>query len=288
MSEQFFEIASENQISLKDIIDFLAESWKTIMLGGVAGGLLALGYALKVPAEYRATANFQMAKVAGIDVEPIGVLHEKLKMPMFYSQKTYAACGVIENFSNGEAFVNKLKPTLAKNSSFITISYLGASPVVATKCLESVLDEIRVNQSLLAKPILQAKSNELVLLRKKLESSEKILQALPTQNTGFDFSDSKFSASALLLAATLGKENEIKDLRIQITNLEIALLEPQTRETFLLTPIYAPQQKASPSFPKITVVGLAAGFFIGLLLMLGKRFYGAYKASHSPKELANQ
>ncbi len=40
MSEQSFNTIPEDEISLKDIIDFLAESWKIIVLGGVAGGLL--------------------------------------------------------------------------------------------------------------------------------------------------------------------------------------------------------------------------------------------------------
>lgn len=42
---------------------------------------------------------------------------------------------------------------------------------------------------------------------------------------------------------TLNKENEIKDLHTQVNDLEVSLTEPQTRETFLAAPIYAPKQK---------------------------------------------
>ncbi len=280
MSEQSFNTNPENEISLKDIIDFLVESWKKILLSGVAGGLLGLGYVVKVPAKYQATANIQPAKVAGIDVETAAVLIEKLKMPMFYSQKTYAACGVIESLTPGEVIVSSLKPTLAKNAPIITISYLGVSPEVAKNCLESVIDDIRVDQNLLTKSILQGKANQLVNLKQNLESAENTVKMLNKKNVSIDFSDSKSSAFTPLLAAILNKENEIKELRNQINDLDVQLLEPQTREVFLTAPIYAPQQKVSPKGTKIVLAGLMAGLFVGLLLMVGKRIVSTYKASN--------
>jgi LPS O-antigen subunit length determinant protein (WzzB/FepE family) len=280
MSEQSFNTISEDEISLKDIIDFLVESWKTIVLGGVVGGLLGLGYGLIAPAKYQATANIQVAKVAGADVEAPAILIDKLKMPMYYSQKTYVACNVTDKLDPGEEIAKILKPTLAKTAPIITISYREESREDAQKCLVSVLDDVRSNQSLLAKPIFESKTNQLLNFKLKLESAEKIVKILPKNNAGFDFSDSKFSASTLLLATTLSKENEIKDLRTAINDLEIALLEPQTKEAFLTTPIYAPQQKVSPKQSIILIGGLVAGLFIGLLLMMGKRAYVAYKASN--------
>ena len=280
MSEQSFNTIPEDEISLKDIIDFLAESWKTIVLVGVVGGLLGLGYGLIAPAKYQATANIQVAKVAGVDVEAPAVLVEKLKMPMYYSEKTYTACNVMDKLEPGEEIAKILKPVLAKTAPIITISYREESREDAQKCLESVLDDVSSNQSLLAKPIFESKTNQLLNLKLKLESAENIVKILPKNNAGFDFSDSKFSASTLLLATTLSKESEIKDLRAEINDLERALLEPQTKGAFLTTPIYAPKQKVSPKRTMILVGGLAAGLFIGLLLMMVKRFYGAYKASN--------
>lgn len=279
MSEQSFNTISEDEISLKNIIDFLAESWKVIVLGGVAGGLLGLGYGLIAPAKYQATANIQVAKVAGADVEAPAVLVEKLKMPMYYSQKTYAACNVMDKLEPGEVIAKTLKPTLSKTAPIITISYREESREDAQKCLEGVLDDVRSNQSLLAKPIFESKMNQLLNLKLKLESAEKIVKMLPKNNAGFDFSDSKFSASTLLLATTLSKDNEIKDLRTAINDLEILLVEPQTKDTFLTTPIYSPKIKVSPNRKMILVGGLVTGLFIGLLLMIGKRVYSANKAS---------
>ncbi len=279
MSQQSFNIIPEGEISLKDIIDFLVDSWKIVVLGGVAGGILGLGYGLIAPAKFQATANIQVAKVAGVDVEAPATLVEKLKMPSYYSQKTYVACNVTDKIEPGEVIAKTLKPTLAKTSPIITISYREKSREDAQKCLESVLDDVRSNQSLLAKPMFEVKTNQLLNFKRKLESAEKLIKILPKNNYGFDFSDSKFSASALLLATTLSKENEIKDLRTAINDLEVALVEPQTREAFLATSIHASQQKVSPKRALIILAGFATGFFIGLLLMMGKRTYIAYKAT---------
>jgi LPS O-antigen subunit length determinant protein (WzzB/FepE family) len=77
----------------------------------------------------------------------------------------------------------------------------------------------------------------------------------------------------------LSKENEIKDLRTAINDLEIALLEPQTKEAFLTTPIYAPLKKVSPKTPIVLAVSLFGGLFLGLMFVMGRRGYRAYKES---------
>jgi uncharacterized protein involved in exopolysaccharide biosynthesis len=280
MSEQSFNQPLEDEISLKDIIVFLSESWKAIALSGIVGGLLATGYAFITPPKYQATANIQVARVAGLDVEAPSTLVVKLKMPMYYSTESYLACNVMDKIEPGEMIVKNLKPILSKTAPIIFFSYEEESREDAQKCIESVLNDIRRNQNLLAKPILESKKNQLSNLKQKLDDAERLVKILPNKNSSFDFSDSKFSASTLLLATTLSKENEIKDLRAQINDLEISLTEPQTKETFLTTPIYAPMQKVWPKRSMILMGGLAAGLFIGLLFMIGKRSWHACKTSN--------
>lgn len=280
MSEQSFNSIQDDEISLKDIIDFLIDSWKKILLSGVLGGLLGLGYVVITPAKYQATANIQVAKVAGSEVEAPAMLVEKLKMPLYYSEKTYVACNVLDKIEPGELIAKTLKPSLVKNVPIITISYKEKSTEGAKNCLAGVLEDIRVNQGLLAKPIFQIKINQLVNLKLKLESAEKIMKVLPSKNATFDFSDSRFSASALLLATTLSKENEIKDLRTQINDLEIAMTDPQTKEAYLTTPIHAPNKKVSPKISIVLVASFFGGLFLGLMFVMGQRSYRAYKASN--------
>jgi len=263
----------EDEISLLEIVDFFRESWKQILVSGIVGGTLGVGYALISPSIYQATANIQVAKVAGSDVETPSVLVEKLKMPMYYTQSTFTACNVMKRAEPGDTIAKGLKPTLSKNAPIISFTYKEKSTEDAKKCLEGVLNDIRTNQNILAKPILESRNNQLANLKQKLGSAEKISKILSTKNPNFDFSDSKFSASSLLLATTLNKENEVKDLRTQISDLEIALAEPQTKEAFLTTPIYAPSARVEPKRTRIVLLGGIAGGVLAIAYLVGRRVW---------------
>jgi uncharacterized protein involved in exopolysaccharide biosynthesis len=264
-------ITAEDELSLTEVIDFFRESWKQILVSSIIGGTLGVGYALISPSKYLAAAHIQVAKVAGSDVEAPNVLVEKLKMPMYYSQDTFTVCNLTEEKEPGVSIANRLKPTLSRNAPIISITYKDKSTEDAKKCLEGVLNDIRSNQNILAKPILETRNNQLANLKQKLESAEKISKVLSIKNPSFDFSDSKFSASTLLLATTLNKENEIKDLRTQIRESEIALAEPQTKEAFLTTPIYAPSVRVEPKRTMIVLLFGIAGLVLAIAYLLGRR-----------------
>jgi uncharacterized protein involved in exopolysaccharide biosynthesis len=283
MSEQSINQPLEDEISLKDFIDFLSESWKAMALSGILGGLLASGYAFITPPKYEATANFQVARVMGVDVEAPATLMEKLKMPMYYSTESYSACNVMDSIEPGAVIAKSLKPVLSKTAPIISFSYKAKSREDAQNCVENVLNDINNNQNILAKSILESKKNQLRKLKQKLEAAERIIESLPNKNPNFNFSDSQFSASALLLVAILSKENEIQDIRNQIFDLEIGLVEPQTRESFLITPIYMPTQSVSPSRNLIVMGGVAAGLCLALVLGITRRAYLSYKASDNSK-----
>lgn len=272
MKNNDYEIVND-QISLLEIVDFFKESWKKILLGGVISGTLGAGYALITPSIYQATANIQGAKVANADVEAPATLIEKMKMPTYYSSNTFIECKVENSYEPGKAIANGLNPTLTKNASIITIRYKEKSAEDAKKCLESVLADIRKNQDEIATSILQTKKNQLANLKQKLETGEKLLKTLNSKKLDFDFSEPKFSASTLLLATTLSKENEVKDLSLQIRDLEMSLAEPQTKSASFIVPVYAPNLRIEPKRTLITLgSGIAGGALIIIFLLGKKRF----------------
>ena len=83
MSEQSFNQPLEDEVSLKDIIDFLSESWKSILSTSALGVLGAVAYITFTPNMYQATANIQVAKVAGTDVESPAIF--SMVADMFFS-----------------------------------------------------------------------------------------------------------------------------------------------------------------------------------------------------------
>jgi uncharacterized protein involved in exopolysaccharide biosynthesis len=281
MNEQSYE-SGEDELSIAEIVDFFRESWKQIVLGGVVGGVIGVSVALLSPSIYQATAYIQVAKVANADVEAPNILLEKLKMSMYYSQKTFTECNDENTIEPGKAIANGLKPTLLKGAPIISISYKDKNIDNAKKCLESVLNDIRTNQNEIAKPILEQRKNQLLNLKQKLESAEQITKLLPSKKLNFDFSDSKFLALTLLLATTLSKENEVKDLRTQINDLEIALAEPQTKETYLTTPINAPNIRVEPKRSLIALGSIVGGVFLAIGFLIVRRGWAKIKATKQP------
>ena len=272
MKDNDYEIRND-EISLLEIVDFFKESWKKILLGGVVGGTLSAGYALLSPSIYQATAYIQVAKVANADVEAPSVLIEKMKIPTYYSPNTLVSCKVENLAEPGRVLANELNPSSAKNSPFISIKYKEKTAEEAKKCLESVLVDILKNQDEIATSILEIKKNQLTNLKRKLEIAEQQLKILHPKAPNFDFTDPNYSSFTLLFAATLSKEKEVKDLRVQINDLELELAEPQTKLANFVLPIYAPNYSVGPKLTFIALVGIITGIILVMLFLLGRSFF---------------
>jgi len=271
MQTQETQANQAEEISIEDIAKFIKEEYKKILLGCICASLFGFFYLFITPPKYQATANIQVAKVANADVESPNLLVEKIKMPTYFSENTFTECKVFNLLEPGSTLAKGLKPTLAKNAPIVSISFKANSSEDAKKCLEAILSDVRTNQNEIASPILQTKKNQLSNLKQKLEAAENILKVLPSKRPNFDFSDPKFSASTLLLATTLNKENEVKDLRTQISDLEIALSEPQTKEAFLTTPIYSPNVQIEPKKSVVLLVSFLIGGFLMTIFLIIKK-----------------
>jgi hypothetical protein len=255
---------SDDEITFADVVNFLKEGWKFICLIGLLGAALGGLYLAITPEKYEATAHIQTAKVANVEVEAPNVLVEKLKLPLYYSSSTVELCSLAIKGKADNPPSKQLNPVLNKNAPLVSLSYKASSPEQARKCLENVLIDVKKNQNEVAKSSLEIRKIQLAALKQKLDSTEQIGKVLLPQKANLDFSDSKISPSTLFfLATTLSKGTELRDLRVQISDLEISLSEPQTKEAHFLTAIYSPNTPTESS---------------SLLVLAGFAFIGAFFA----------
>lgn len=265
-------VDSEDSVNFGNIVQFLKEGKRWILAMAIGCTVIGATYAFLVPPKYEASTSIEMAQVTGTPVETSIALAEKLKLPLYYSPATFAACKV-ENKqpSPGEYLASQLKPLSSKNAPIVSIKFKAESSNIAKQCLEAVLTDVKKNQGFLSKPILDIKKSQLNLLQSKLEAAEKLSAQLPIGNVKFQFDDPKFSASALLLATSISKENEINDLRTQINDIQILMAEPQTRETSLITSVYAPDVRVEPKRALVILSSMIGGMILGILLWAAKR-----------------
>jgi LPS O-antigen subunit length determinant protein (WzzB/FepE family) len=282
MSDQNFNPNIEDEISLKDIVDFLVESWKTIFATGVIGLLAAVTYIVVTPNQYEATAQIQMAQISsnnnnnnnnnntnplGVNVEDPNLLIARMKLPSSYSQESVKACGYESKQTPLESLAKMVKLSLIKGTQMVELKVLGLSQIQAVLCAESIVETIKQSQKIIAAPIIEDAQLKLAKYSQRLQDAQ-----------GFILRADKSGSS--MSAAYLSTRDEVKFLTDETIRLNDLIASANSRQTKLVSPIYSPENKVSPKRSIALVAGLFAGLFLGLLLMLGKRGYKAYKASN--------
>lgn len=259
---------TNNELYLLEIINFFEGSWKKILLGGVVGGALCASYSFQSPNIFEATANIQISKIANPDILATSSLIENFKIPSFYSNKTFIACNV-ENIDNPGLFLTKnINITLDKSATTIRLTFKGKSTEHLKECLESIVTEARQNQENLLKPIIEKNTNRLVILQKKLESSEKLRNFKELKLNNFDSSESKSLIADLILLINLNNMNE---LELQITDLKSLLYELKTNSVFLSTPIYISEIYRNHTL--ITLGGSIAGIILIIFFLMIRKVW---------------
>jgi uncharacterized protein involved in exopolysaccharide biosynthesis len=276
MSDQNLNPSIEDEISLRDIVDFIVESWKTILATGILGIFGAIGYIFVTPNQYEATAQIQMAQISansnnanpmGVNLEDPNLLIARMKLPSSYDQNTIAACGYESKKNPAEALAKMAKLSLSKGTQMVEVKVLGLSSEQATQCAESILRIVKDSQKAIAEPIIDEAKAKLLKYSQRLQEAQSFIVKA-------DKSGSSMSA------AYLSTRDEVKYLTDEAVRLNDLIASANSRQTKLVSPIYSPENKVSPKRSIALVAGLFAGIFLGLLWMLGKRGYKAYKASN--------
>jgi LPS O-antigen subunit length determinant protein (WzzB/FepE family) len=271
----------EDEISLKDIVDFLVESWKAIILTGLLGLVGSIAYLWVTPNQYQATAQIQMAQISansnnnnnntnplGVNIEDPNLLMARLKLPTTYWAQEIKACGFESSATPSETLAASAKFSAVKGvGSMIELKINRDNKETAIVCAKSLFENIKASQNEIIKPYIEEAKTLLVKYQERLTNSQSLVSRAD-------------KSGAALSAAYLANRDEVKFLTEEILRLNTFITTADTRQAKLVSPIYASDVPVAPKKKIALIAGLFAGLFLGLLFMLGKRGYKTYKASN--------
>jgi uncharacterized protein involved in exopolysaccharide biosynthesis len=281
MSEQSFNAVQDDEISLKEIIDFFMESWVTIVAVGVLGLLSAIAFMFVTPSQYEATAQIQMAQISnnnnnnnnnplGTNLEDPNALIARMKLPPSFSEKEVRACRLEKSKFSTETLANSVvKLTLVKGvASLVELKIRAESKEVALTCAQAIFENIKDSQSQILKPYIEEAKTLLLKYQVRLNEAQRLIAMAD-------------KSGQALSAAYLANRDELKFLSDEAIRLNAIITAGDTRHTKLVSPIYVSDK---PVFPKKTislVLGLLAGLFLGLLYVLARKAWCNYKLNTS-------
>jgi LPS O-antigen subunit length determinant protein (WzzB/FepE family) len=314
----------DDELSLFELLQALWEGRWIVIAATVVGAGIGLTTALTWPEKFQATALIEPLRVASKPVEEPSVLAEKMRSATYYSSETLQQCGIADKRDPAELLAARLGPNVRRqagtSSTFVSVTFRAPSRETAAACLQSILLDVHRNQADLSKPLTDLietdiklteqrldvartkQQQELALNRERLqvstqrlEAAQKFIADFESNTQRFDFGNDRFSASSLLLATIVARQNEARELQIQINDLEMrvkaaitsgdeevlklqkqatdlrrSLLEPSTRKAQFATPVYVPETRVEPRRTVIVAIGLLAGGFLGLLILFGR------------------
>jgi capsular polysaccharide biosynthesis protein len=275
MSEQSFNQPLEDEISLKDIIDFLLESWKTIVSIGLLGLLGSVGFLAVTPNQYEATAQIQVAQISannntnplGVNLEEPNLLMARLKLPTSYSAAEIKACGLEGQKMPAESLVSMSKFSAVKSvGSIVELKIQMESREQAVVCAQALFENIRESQNQIIRPYIE----EAKALLTKYQARLKEAQELVTRAD---------KPGPALSAAYLANRDEVKFLTDESIRLNTFVTAGDARQAKLVSPIYASEAAVFPKKKIALMMGLLAGLFLGLLLVMIRKVWKSYRAN---------
>ncbi len=276
MSEQNIHPNIEDEIYFKDFIDFLVESWKTIILTGFFGLVGSITYLWVTPSQYQATAQIQIAQISasnnntnplGVNIEEPNLLLARLKLPTTYSDEVIKACGFENVSSPPESLASSAKFLAVKGvGSMIELKINRDSKEIAINCAQALFESIKTSQNQIIKPYIEESKALLVKYEARLTNSQSLISRAD-------------KSGAALSAAYLANRDEVKFLTEEILRLNTFITTADTRQAKLVSPIYASDTAVFPKKTMSLIIGLMVGLFLGLLLVIIKKALKNYKAA---------
>ena len=265
----------EQEISLRDVIDFIVDSWKSLAFFTLVGIACASVYLWMAPKEYQATAQIQMAQYAvnagnlssiispvGVNVEEPGRLVLRLQNPAGYSDEIVDLCGLKNSKDPKEKLAKLVKVTIPKGAnSIVELNANFESKETSLACMNGLFVEISRTQVDIAEPFFDEIKKSLA------ENSQQIDRAKA------NFAKAAGGPSLLATSSFLLARDEINRLAENSVVLEYVLEFRETRKTKLLSPIYVSPAPVSSGKNIVVLLGLMGGLLIGVFIQFLKRIH---------------
>lgn len=257
--------------SLRDIIRFIQESWKIIILYIAMGITVAALFLALVPNQYEARAQIKLAQVSsintgnsdilGINLEEPNALISRMKMPSAYPKMVIAACGLTDE-DDVEMFIRKKLDLLVPKgvNSIVDLRVRGASKEVAKECMSAIVQLIVSSQSEIMAPFIEGAKKKLIIYNKELKTATNLI--LKADQSG-----------AVITAAYLNIRDEIRYLNEEIRKQQSILIDYEARMVTLNAPIYVKNDPVYPEKLSSLLIGILFGGFLGLVFALARKSF---------------
>jgi hypothetical protein len=277
---------SEDEISIIDILRFFIDGWKAMLSFTVIGALLGISYVAIGTPQYKATAIIVPAFANGTQVETLVDLRRKLKIPTYYSSETYRACGLEDAVTNGSALAETLVPTLKKDEALDQIEFISKSNDTNTNCLNSVLEDIRIDHANLAEPIIKASSAKLNGLKQRLFEASALRDLYNDRILNMSLVNlNNFPAGILFYKSAMTEaDTNVANLTNQINDVTTSFTEPHTRPTKFVKPIFTSNIQIDSKKMMKVMAAIFIGLFFSIIYLVGKKYSAKLKEISKPTE----
>ena len=273
---QDLPLKRDPKVSFMDIAVFLMGAYKTILIFGIFGLVIGIGFFWSTPKKYEAVAQISVAQVIvdtrnnlysfGVNIEEPAFLILLLASPMSFDLKTISACGLEDKPNAGTILSKSIKlATLKGADNIISLKVFGPSPAAAFACANAVFELIKAREDQIIAPYIEGVKLRIVDNEERLKKAKDLLLKID-----------KFGS--LMGVAYLTVRDEIKPLTDEIIALKNIVANNQDRATRLIVPIYASQVSIAPKMNIYLPAGLFGGLFLGLLIVLGRLMIVEMKA----------
>jgi uncharacterized protein involved in exopolysaccharide biosynthesis len=260
--------STDDDVTLKEILDILKRNSRLIMLFSIVGLLIATSYVVLTPKRYEAILQVQMAELVStntntntntnINAEDPAALIERLRLPTTYPKMVLKSCGVsYDDIERRDYFGGALEIKPIKNATNVVEMKVRASnPDLAKQCAVSIMDMIVEQQRALIRERLAGRKEQLALYQNTLQTELKQLEAINIKN--------------IVNIAYLARLDKMTSLRSHIDTLQEEDLLSQMHPAKLVAPVFVPDKPISPKVSLALTLGLSLGLMLGVLYTLGR------------------